>query len=499
VIEVISSRQLWSAVTDHLWQSSVVILVLWALARMLARAPARYQTAVWWLAIGKLLVPVGLLAMVLGRLESAVVAGEPLSRLGQAVATLPGFRISDSVPGLRGSGWQYLLVFVIWAAGAIAVPLVGWFRTRGSRSSAGAAMPRVVGVWRPKVVVPDIVRGALSSDELAAVRLHERIHCRRRDPQKGLLVLLTGSLFWFFPLAWLVIHRLRAATELACDEEVVAAGVCPETYATALARTISLGLVPAPAGTHLARSRGSVAERLDRIRHPGRFIAMRRYDWIRVMALALLLVSLVPALSVALAQQISREELLERMGPGHDLLLRLRGVEQRVSLTAEAEPLRRILRRLGHRGGFEVAVRGVGADHQVDLELRNVTVGEALATLARDHGLEYGVSDDGGVLSVSVLMRPGGRMSSPERIHYVSPHYPKQARDLGIEGVVIMEATVDVEGRVSDVQVLRGIHPLLDKAAVEAAMQWLYTPTLYKGEPVEVLLTVTVQFQIQSR
>ncbi len=43
---------------------------------------------------------------------------------------------------------------------------------------------------------------------------------------------------------------------------------------------------------------------------------------------------------------------------------------------------------------------------------------------------------------------------------------------------------------------LRGLGLGLDQAAVDAVTQWRYTPTLYNGEPVEVVLTVTVIFQL---
>jgi len=48
---------------------------------------------------------------------------------------------------------------------------------------------------------------------------------------------------------------------------------------------------------------------------------------------------------------------------------------------------------------------------------------------------------------------------------------------------------------VADVKVLRGL-PLLDQAAIEAVRQWVYTPTLLNGEPVPVMMTVTVNFKL---
>ena len=63
----------------------------------------------------------------------------------------------------------------------------------------------------------------------------------------------------------------------------------------------------------------------------------------------------------------------------------------------------------------------------------------------------------------------------------------------GVQGIVILEALIEQDGSVGDVRVLRSI-ALLDQAAVEAVRQWRFTPTLLNGQPVEVLMTVTVNF-----
>jgi len=78
----------------------------------------------------------------------------------------------------------------------------------------------------------------------------------------------------------------------------------------------------------------------------------------------------------------------------------------------------------------------------------------------------------------------------------VPPAYPVIARSAGIEGIVILQATIGLDGRVDDVQVLRSIS-LLDEAAVTAVRQWRYTPTRLNGQPVAVVMTVTVSFRLR--
>jgi protein TonB len=59
-----------------------------------------------------------------------------------------------------------------------------------------------------------------------------------------------------------------------------------------------------------------------------------------------------------------------------------------------------------------------------------------------------------------------------------------------------MEITIAKDGSVSGARVLRSV-PMLDQAALDAVHQWLFEPTLLNGVPVEVVMTVTVNFTPQ--
>lgn len=92
-------------------------------------------------------------------------------------------------------------------------------------------------------------------------------------------------------------------------------------------------------------------------------------------------------------------------------------------------------------------------------------------------------------------VRPGGKIQAPVRIVNVAPVYPAIALAARVEGTVILEAIIGVDGGVREARVLRSI-PLLDAAAVAAVRQWRYTPTTLNGIPVPVVMTVTVRFEI---
>ena len=95
-----------------------------------------------------------------------------------------------------------------------------------------------------------------------------------------------------------------------------------------------------------------------------------------------------------------------------------------------------------------------------------------------------------GPVRISDLVR------APTKIVDVRPVYPALARQAKVEGTVILEAILDRSGRIDGLKVVRSV-PLLDAAAIDAVHQWRYTPTVLNGQPVAVLMTITVHFTLQ--
>lgn len=87
---------------------------------------------------------------------------------------------------------------------------------------------------------------------------------------------------------------------------------------------------------------------------------------------------------------------------------------------------------------------------------------------------------------------PGVMMTSAT--HRVDAAYPPLARAARISGSVVVEVTVDEAGAVTSARAISG-HPLLKDAAVDAARQWLFSPTTLSGVAVKVIGTLTFNFQ----
>jgi protein TonB len=94
----------------------------------------------------------------------------------------------------------------------------------------------------------------------------------------------------------------------------------------------------------------------------------------------------------------------------------------------------------------------------------------------------------------AAVVRIGGKITAPALLHRVEPIYPDVASMAQLTGLVILEATVSTDGCVDSVKVLRSRHPLLDRAAQDALMQWRYSPLVLNGTPTAFVLTVTFNF-----
>ncbi|HXV64360.1 MAG TPA: TonB family protein [Vicinamibacteria bacterium] len=90
----------------------------------------------------------------------------------------------------------------------------------------------------------------------------------------------------------------------------------------------------------------------------------------------------------------------------------------------------------------------------------------------------------------------GGDIRKPERTHFVSPEYPAEAQAQNVQALVIVELTLKPDGTVGDVRALRGPEPLLP-AAMAAARQWRYAPTIVNGEAVPIRFAETVLFLLR--
>ncbi len=141
--------------------------------------------------------------------------------------------------------------------------VLGIRRTVDVGVSRDVAIPMVVGMLHPRVVIPTSA-AAWSRERLRVVLLHELAHVQRRDGVWMLFARVIASVFWFHPLVWVLSRHVRREAERACDEIVLASGIRGSDYAEHLVAIARSALVRDPfAGSALAlATRSSLEQRV---------------------------------------------------------------------------------------------------------------------------------------------------------------------------------------------------------------------------------------------
>jgi len=94
--------------------------------------------------------------------------------------------------------------------------------------------------------------------------------------------------------------------------------------------------------------------------------------------------------------------------------------------------------------------------------------------------------------------RPGGAVSAPRLIKEVRPSYTPEALLHRTQGTVVLEAIVTGDGCTSQIRIVRSLdRGGLDDAAVAAVAQWRFEPGRLAGVPVDVLVTIMLDFTIR--
>jgi protein TonB len=86
----------------------------------------------------------------------------------------------------------------------------------------------------------------------------------------------------------------------------------------------------------------------------------------------------------------------------------------------------------------------------------------------------------------------------PELIKHVKPIYPELAQRANIEGTVTLKLLIDTKGNVEKTEILKSI-PMLDEAAVKAAMQCKFKPAKQRDKFVKVWMSVPFKFYLRTR
>ncbi len=92
--------------------------------------------------------------------------------------------------------------------------------------------------------------------------------------------------------------------------------------------------------------------------------------------------------------------------------------------------------------------------------------------------------------------RMGSGIEPPALLKQVRPNYTNDALAKKVEGEVLLEVVILAEGKIGPVRILRGLSAGLNEKAIECVLQWVFVPGKFKGQPVDVLAEIQVDFSI---
>lgn len=112
-------------------------------------------------------------------------------------------------------------------------------------------------------------------------------------------------------------------------------------------------------------------------------------------------------------------------------------------------------------------------------------------------GSGYGPGSGGG--TGGGPYRPGNGVTTPVLVREVKPGYTSEAMRAKIQGSVLLQCTVQTDGSVTDIQVIRSLDPVfgLDQQAINAARQWRFRPGTLRDQPVPVQITIELSFTLR--
>ena len=91
-----------------------------------------------------------------------------------------------------------------------------------------------------------------------------------------------------------------------------------------------------------------------------------------------------------------------------------------------------------------------------------------------------------------------GDVTKPVKIFAPPPEYTEMAERARVQGVVILQAIIDCNGRVLETTVLKGLPMGLSEQAQIAVANWRFRPAMLQGEPVSVYFNLTINFQLDN-
>ncbi|HTO02750.1 MAG TPA: energy transducer TonB [Opitutus sp.] len=98
------------------------------------------------------------------------------------------------------------------------------------------------------------------------------------------------------------------------------------------------------------------------------------------------------------------------------------------------------------------------------------------------------------IFSVSAQAAATPGRENPVPVRTVPPEYPREMKENGVSGLVMVKCTIDEQGNVSEADVVKSSDRTFDKFATEALKKWKFKPARQDGTPVAMQVTIPIKF-----
>jgi TonB family protein len=389
--------------------------------------------------------------------------------------------------------------------------------------------PLTMGVMRPVIVLPGDAVG-WSETDLHRALLHEIEHIRRNDWAVHVLARVACAIYWFHPLVWIAWRRLRLDTERACDDGVLrcAEGAAYAEQLLLLARRLSASSsagVFMASRTDLATRISAVLDSSQRRDRPSPLTTVATMVAVLVMLLALSPLQAVRA--SAPNSDSAADHLTARLtgrlvdpfgGPVENVKLYLEQVWGE-SHQGQTDQAGRFVFDALHPGTYLLAapmdfvppttiVIAPGEYVERDIRMAIDTLTDSFTVCADcPPEIDTYVPPESLVAEFQRDREASWNqpVRSPEPVggweFYWSrlPAYPQALKNARLEGRVVVEGRIGIDGFASDLRVLSPVHPALASAALEAVQAERWEPGRVRGVAVEVPLRMTIEYILRAR
>ena len=389
---------------------------------------------------------------------------------------------------------------------------VGVSRTVTLLKSDHASMPVTWGIRRPVLLLPKNA-DEWSIERRRIVLLHELAHVARQDWLTQLLAQIACGVYWFHPLAWIAAGHLRKESERACDDQVLSLGTNPSDYGghlVELARSLRSPKQTWSVAIAMARS-SDLERRVMAVLDPKRYRQALARSTVKLAALAVVVV----ILPLAALQGSAEKKTGTISGKVYDpsgavipaAVVTVTNLETQDKLTLRTSDAGEFEFQAIRAGSYLIEVSAAkfgsfqgrsqplnaGKNWRMDVILQPGLVVESVVVTA-----ESPQTGPATPRRVPRRIRVGGHVLAAKLLSLEKPNYPEDAKKLGKEGTVFLNAVISGEGKVVSLRVVNEPDPQLAKAALDAVKLWRYRPTLLNGEPVEVISTIKVNFRLEK-